>query len=492
MVRIHSGPPEPLSRPFASPLLASEKRTKSALYANSSTASLRLLSSSYAHRIRGRLRGRSRFRLSGGRRGPLRPLVLGVAMPVRAAGLSAVKVKAAAPGRYGDGDGLFLLVRGAESAFWLFRWTRTGRMREMGLGRARGANAVTLAEAREKAGRLYRMVRDGLDPLAERDREAAESQARTEAAAVRAITFKDVATDYIAANAAGWDNPKHRAQWTATLNSYAYPHLGAVPVAEVATSHVIAALEPIWTAKPETASRLRGRIEAVLTAATVKGLRSGDNPARWRGHLAELLPARSKVAPVEHHAALPFADLPTFFLRLQAADGMAARALELAILTAGRTNEVLGATWAELNLDAALWTIPAARMKARREHRVPLSVPALALLRKLQTNKQGAHVFAGQKQGKPLSNMALLMTLRRMKRADLTAHGFRSTFRDWAAESTGHPSEVVEMALAHAVGDKVEAAYRRGDLFEKRRKLMNDWGGYCTGPAPKAPAALSA
>jgi len=218
----------------------------------------------------------------------------------------------------------------------------------------------------------------------------------------------------------------------------------------------------------------------------VKGLRTGDNPARWRGHLSVLLPARSKVAPVEHHAALPFAELPAFYLCLQAADGLGARALELAILTAARTNEVLGSTWPEFDLDAALWTIPAARMKARREHRVPLSAPAVVLLRKLATIRQGPHVLAGQKKGKPLSNMALLMALRRMNRGDLTAHGFRSTFRDWAAESTGHPSEVVEMALAHAVGDRVEAAYRRGDLFEKRRRLMDDWGVYCTVHVPHA------
>ena len=247
------------------------------------------------------------------------------------------------------------------------------------------------------------------------------------------------------------------------------------------TDNVLNVLRPIWHTKAETAVRLRGRIESVLTAATVKGLRLGENPARWRGHLAELLPARNKVAPVEHHAALPFAELPAFFLRLQAADGLGARALELAILTAGRTGEVLGAPWAEIDLDAALWTIPAPRMKAKREHRVPLSAPAVTLLRKLAAIRESEFVFAGQRISQTLSNMALLMALRRMKRSDLTAHGFRSTFRDWAAETTPFPSEVVEMALAHAVGDKVEAAYRRGDLFKKRRELMEAWGCYCTG-----------
>ncbi len=293
----------------------------------------------------------------------------------------------------------------------------------------------------------------------------------------------EVAEDYIAAHAAGWANPKHRAQWGTTLATYAYPLIGNLPVAEVSTDKVLSVLQPIWHTKAETAVRLRGRIESVLTAATVKGLRLWENPARWRGHLAELLPTRSKVAPVEHHAALPFVELPAFFLRLQAADGLGARALEMAILTAARTGEVLGATWSEIDLDTALWTIPAPRMKAKREHRVPLSALAVALLRKLAAIREGEFVFAGQRISNTLSNMALLMALRRMKRGDLTAHGFRSTFRDWAAETTAFPSEVVEMALAHAVGDKVEAAYRRGDLFEKRRKLMEDWGAYCIATA---------
>lgn len=410
-------------------------------------------------------------------------------MPPRPEPLDALKVKHLPPGRYADGGKLYLLVRGEKSAFWVFRYTAAGKLREIGLGPARGDKPVKLAKARDEAAKLFEQVRDGLDPLAERAAEAERKKTEAKAEAIRAITFKEVATDYIAAHRAGWGNAKHAAQWTSTLETYAYPLLGAVPVADVATAHVLAALEPIWRTKPETATRLRGRIESVLTAATVKGLRAGENPARWRGHLAELLPARNKVAPVEHHAALPFAEMPAFFLRLQAADGLGARALELAILTAGRTNEVLAAIWAEIDLGAALWVIPAARMKARREHKVPLSPPALALLRKLHTIKQSEHVFAGQNKAMPLSNMALLMTLRRMKRADLTAHGFRSTFRDWAAESTGHPSEVVEMALAHAVGDKVEAAYRRGDLFEKRRKLMNDWGDYCTGANPNTAAA---
>jgi integrase len=376
----------------------------------------------------------------------------------------------------------------------MFRYTSGGKLREMGLGPARGLHAVPLAKARKKAFDLFEKVAEGIDPLAEREAMAEAEKVAAVAEARRAITFREVAEEYIAAHAAGWANPKHKAQWGNTLTAYAYPLIGAKPVAEIGTDDVLNVLKPIWHQKAETAVRLRGRIESILTAATVKGLRSGENPARWRGHLAELLPARSKVAPVEHHAALPFADLPAFYLRLQAADGLGARALELAILTAARTGEVLGATWGEIDLDAALWIIPAARMKAKREHRVPLSAPAVALLRKLATLREGPFVFAGQNPSKPLSNMALLMTLRRMKRSDLTAHGFRSTFRDWAAETTPFPSEVVEMALAHAVGDKVEAAYRRGDLFDKRRELMESWGNCCTIPAtgkanPSAAAA---
>ena len=412
-------------------------------------------------------------------------------MPRRPAPLDALKVKHLPPGRYADGNKLYLLVRSEKSAFWVLRYTAGGKLREMGLGPARGSGAVKLAKAREDAIALLAKLRDGLDPLVEREAEAERKKAEAEAEARDAITFRQEAEAYVKSHAAGWRNPKHKAQWEATLNAYAYPVLGDLPVGDVSTDDVLKVLEPIWRTKTETASRLRGRIEAILAAATVKGLRKGENPARWRGHLAELLPARGKVAPVQHHAALPFAELPGFFLRLQAADGLGARALELAILTAARTGEVLGATWAEIDLDAALWTIPGARMKAARAHRVPLSPEAVLVLRKLATVREGDFVFAGQSRGRALSNMALPMTLRRMNRTDLTAHGFRSTFRDWAAETHDSPSEVVEMALAHAVGDKVEAAYRRGDLFEKRRKLMNDWGEFCTTLPGKTPPAAA-
>jgi integrase len=391
------------------------------------------------------------------------------------------------PGRHCDGGGLFLFVRSAESAFWVFRYTRQGKMREMGLGRARGKEAVPLAKARDKAIDLRRLLEAGVDPLAEKAAKAEAEQAEAAANSRAAVTFRQEAEAYITAHAPGWRNSKHVAQWRSTLAMYCYPRIGDLPVGAITTDHVLGVPQPIWEAKPETASRLRGRIESILIAATVKGLRPpGQNPAAWKGHLDQLFASRMKIAPIEHHPALPYAELPAFFLRLQAADGMGARALELAILTAGRTGEILGATWLEIDLEAEapVWIIPAVRMKARREHRVPLSPPAVTLLRRLATLREGDFVFAGRREKTALSNMAMLMCLRRLDREDLTAHGFRSTFRDWAAETTGFPSEVVEMALAHAVGDKVEAAYRRGDLFQKRRELMEAWSTYCTMPRP--------
>jgi len=320
----------------------------------------------------------------------------------------------------------------------------------------------------------------GSDPLQERERIAAERRAE----AARAITFKQSAELYIEAHRAGWKNAKHAAQWGSTLATYAYPTIGALPVAAVDVALVHKVLEPIWTKKPETASRLRGRIESILDWATTRGYRTGENPARWRGHLENLFPARSKVRQVQHHAALPYPELPAFMAKLEQQPGEGARALRFAIFTATRTAEVIGAKWPEIDLKARVWTIPAERMKAKREHRVPLSAPAVALLEEIGRGE--GFVFPGASKGKPLSNMAMLATLRRMGRADLTAHGFRSSFRDWAAEQTGFPSEVAEAALAHVVGDKVEAAYRRGDLFEKRKTMMEAWARYCTTPEQPA------
>ncbi len=406
-------------------------------------------------------------------------------MPRRAVGLSAAKVAKAGPGRYGDGDGLYLLVRPNGTRFWLFRYMSTaGKMREVGLGRAGiDKNAVSLVEARDNAGTLYRMVRSGIDPLAKREADAAAAKAAAQGVRVKAITFRQAAGDYITSHEKAWGNAKHRQQWTNTLVAYAFPHFGDVPVAAVETAHVLAALQPIWTTKSETASRLRGRIEAILDAAKAKGLRIGDNPAAWKGHLALTLPARAKVAKVQHHAALSWQEVGAFMEALETQPGKGALALRFTILTAARTGEVIGATWGEFDLNGAIWTVSADRMKAKREHRVPLSEPVLALLgevAKLRTSAApNAPVFPGAVAGKGLSNMAMLTLLRRMGRSDLTAHGFRSTFRDWAAESTAFPGEVVEMALAHAVLDKVEAAYRRGDLFDKRRRLMAEWATHC-------------
>lgn len=404
-------------------------------------------------------------------------------MPVRAVGLTAQQVNHAKPGRYGDGDGLYLLVRSATSAFWVFRYTRDARMREMGLGRARGTkNVVTLAAVRKSANRLHVAVREGRDPLADRDAAVAVAKAEAQVAIVKAIKFETVAEGYIKTHAAGWRNSKHGAQWGATLRTYVYPHFGDVPVAGVATEHVLAALHPIWNTKPETAARVRGRIESILDYAKAMKWREGENPATWRGHLVKLLPSRAKVAPVVHHAALPWVEIGDFMSRLRLQGGVSGKALQFAILTAGRSGEVLGATWGEIDLVGETWTIPASRMKAGREHRVPLSAPALALLEEMKkfrvTADQDCHVFPGATARRPLSGMAMTMVLRRMDRGDVTPHGFRSTFRDWAAEKTSFPNEVAEAALAHIVGDKVEAAYRRGDLFEKRRGLMEEWGRF--------------
>jgi integrase len=304
------------------------------------------------------------------------------------------------------------------------------------------------------------------------------------------VTFAQVADIYIAAHEPSWRNAQHRYQWRKTLSTYAAPILGRLPVAEIEVGDVMRVLEPMWRGKTETAARLRGRIEAVLDYATARGWRSGENPARWRGHLANLLPAPSKIAKVNHHPALLWRDIGAFMGRLAKDDGVSALALQFVILTAARTGEVIGARWSEMDLGLAVWTVPAERMKAGREHRVPLSDQALAVLRvvaKLRTNPRAdGFVFPGGKPGKPLSSMALLMLLRRMARGDLTTHGFRSTFRDWCAEATNYPREVAEAALAHALRDKTEAAYQRGDLMEKRRCLMEEWAVFCTRPAAAA------
>jgi integrase len=380
------------------------------------------------------------------------------------------------PGKYSDGRGLILHVITAERRNWIFRYMRQGRERMMGLG---SAEAVSLDQARERAQAARALLAAGTDPI---DHRRAGQQAEQAERAAR-TTFGEAAAAYLAAHEAGWRNPKHRQQWRNTLATYAEPRLGRLEVAEIDANHVLAVLEPIWHAKPETASRVRSRIELVLDYATARGWRSGANPAIWRGGLKSLLPAKGKVRPVEHHAALPWPEAPGFMALLRKRDGMGARALELAILSAARSGEVRNARWPEFNLDLAIWTIPAERMKARRNHRVPLSDRAVALLRAQAKLGDGSGlVFLGLKYATSMSDMTLTAVLRRMGRGELTAHGFRSTFRDWASEATHYPGEMVEMALAHAVEDKTEAAYRRGDLFEKRRQLMADWSAFLDRP----------
>lgn len=375
-------------------------------------------------------------------------------------------------GRYADGNGLYLQVAAGGSKSWLFRYMRDGKATAMGLG---STGVVSLAEARDLAIEQKRIIQSGRDPIAAR--KAKREAAMLEAA--KSITFRKASEKYIAAHKSSWKNAKHAAQWTSTLETYAYPVIGDLPVAAIDTGLVLKIIEPIWETKTETASRVRSRIENVLSWATVRGYREGDNPARWRGHLEQSLPARSKVRKVKHHAALPYTEVGSFMVALRQREAIAARALEFAILTATRSGEVLNARWSEFNPDAAEWIIPAERMKAGRDHRVPLSDRSLEIVRQMGEDfGTRGYVFPGQKPGKPLSGMAFAMMLRRMERDDITAHGFRSTFRDWAAEQTAYTREVAEMALAHTIPDRTEAAYRRGDLFEKRRRLMADWAEF--------------
>jgi integrase len=377
-------------------------------------------------------------------------------------------------GRYGDGNGLYLQVTPTGARSWLLRYERGGRERAMGLG---PVDTFTLDEARERARKARQLLKDGIDPLDARNEERARQVAERALAAAANVSFKECAEQYYKFHSRKWNNAKHAAQFLSTMKMYAYPALGRLPVAAIDKALVLKAIEPIWYTKTETASRVRGRIEAVLDFAKTRSYRTGDNPAAWDGNLVHALPARSTIAKVDHHAALPFTELPNFMSQLAARAGIAARALEFTIFNAARTGEVIGSRWLEMDLDAKLWTIPAGRMKAKKKHRVPLSARTLEILKALP--REGDFVFPGARKGVPISSMAMAEVLKRMGRLDITVHGFRSTFRDWAAERTNYPNHVVEMALAHAVGDKVEAAYRRGDLFAKRARLMSDWAKYC-------------
>jgi integrase len=388
--------------------------------------------------------------------------------------LTAVAVsKAKTAGMYADGAGLYLQVSASGAKSWIFRFALNGREREMGLG---PSHDVTLAQARETASQCRSLKRSGIDPID--DRKAKKRQAQLDAS--KAITFAEAAEAYITANKAGWRNAKHADQWRNTLKTYVEPVFGSLSVQSVDVGLVLKVVEPIWATKTETAARIRGRIEAILDWASARGYRQGENPARWRGHLENLLPKRSRVHEVNHHKALRFADVGKFMAHLKLQQGTAAQALAFLILTAARTGEVIGARWDEIDLPNRIWTIPPGRMKGRKTHRVPLSQPVLDILKQMEKVGAGDFVFRGGKRDKPLSNMAMLVLLKRMGRGYLTAHGFRSTFRDWVAEETSHPSELAEMALAHSISSKVEAAYRRGDQFDKRRNLMSEWASLCT------------
>ena len=394
-------------------------------------------------------------------------------MAKRAAGLTVRRIESERrPGMYGDGHGLYFHVSALGAKSWVFRYTFRGVRHDLGLG---SVSLFSLAEARDRAFAARRLIAEGRDPLTER--RAARTAAQLDLA--KAITFAGCATAYIEAHQAGWRGTKSRRQWETSLASYVLPRLGGLPVGEIDTGLVMRVIDPIWSEKPETASRVRGRIESILDWATTRGYRQGDNPARWRGHLENLLPKKTKIRAVEHHAALGYGEIASFLAVLRQQQGIAARALEFAILTCGRSGEVLGARWDEVDVTQRLWTIPAVRMKGAREHRVPLSDAAMAIVEQMAALRSSPFVFPGVRQGQPPSKTALFEVLRRMGRGDVTVHGFRSSFRDWVAERTSFAAEIAEMALAHLVGDAVERAYRRSDQFEKRRQVAEAWAAYC-------------
>jgi integrase len=411
-------------------------------------------------------------------------------MPRTAKELSALEVSRLKRAGYhfaGGVPGLILQVTEGGGRTWILRAMVGGKRRDIGLG---GYPSVTLAGAKEAARAAREKIRNGIDPVEER----LAARSALMAARASSITFEDAAKKYIAAKEAGWKNAKHAAQWTATLEKYVYPSIGKIQVSAIETSHIVGILEPIWTTKAETAGRLRGRIEAVLDWAKARGYRKGENPAQWKGHLSVILPAASKVKRVKHHSALDYRRTGAFLAALKSVDGIGARALEFAILTAARSGEVRGARWSEIDEPAKVWIVPAERMKADKEHRVPLSDAAIALLTAMPRLHCSEYIFPSAK-GEVLSDMTLTAVIRRMHQSQvdegepgwcdnsgkiITAHGFRSTFRDWAGETTGHPREVIEHALAHQLADKAEASYARGTLFDKRRRLMRDWAEFCS------------
>jgi integrase len=386
------------------------------------------------------------------------------------------------PGLIGDGNGLYLEARKGSTGVtksWIFRYGagEGGKTRYHGLGRYPD---VSLAEARQKVAELRAGLLNGIDPIDAKHAKRAAAQSE----AAKAMTFDQCAVAYIAAHRASWRNAVHAGQWKTTLAVYASPVFGHLPVAAIDTNLVLKAIEPIWPTKTETASRLRARIENILDWAKARGLRDGENPARWRGHIAKLLPVRSRVRKVKNHRALPFDELPAFLAELRQRQGITPKAFEFLILTAARTDEVLGARWSEFDLQAKVWSVPCERMKGGREHRVPLTPAALAILAGMAAVRVNDFVFPGRT-GAGLSSSSLAICLNHtMGRADITTHGFRATFKTWAGERTGFPRELAEVALAHRIGDETERAYQRGDLLEKRRKLMDAWATFANKPVP--------
>jgi integrase len=416
--------------------------------------------------------------------------------------LSPARVKHAKPGMHADGGGLYLQVTVGKddqiNKSWIFRFALAGKERQMGLG---SLKTIGLRDARDEAERCRKMLREGKDPIVVRDAKEAEQQV----ANAKSMTFDRCAELFMKSHESGWRNAKHRQQWRNTLATYAAPIIGKLLVRDVDTELVMQVLQPIWTTKPETAGRVRGRIESILDWAKVSGYRDGENPARWRGHLDHLLVARSKVRKVRHHPALPHAQIGEFMAALRKQEGIAALALEFAILTAARSGEVRGMRWddREINIADKVWTVPAERMKGDREHRVPLSPTAIEMIEQMREMRQNDFVFPGEKPDHPLSDMALTEVIRRMSDAaeaaggsrwadpkngdaDVVPHGLRSTFRDWISEETNFPPELAEAALAHIKGDKTEAAYKRGTMFDKRRDLMDAWAAHCNQPADDA------
>ena len=397
--------------------------------------------------------------------------------------LSALGVsKIVKPGDYGDGGGLYLQVtlgkREGVMKSWIFRYVRGKKDTKLGLG---SLNTISLSDAREKAMEFRQLLHDGIDPKVHREQQKIQEQLEKS----NRKTFRHCAEMYIDDNKAAWKNAKHAAQWASSLENYAHRVIGDVVVAEISTPMILEILRPIWTEKVETANRLRGRIETILSWAKVQGYRTGDNPAEWKGHLDQILPARTKIKKTVHHAAMPYKEIPAYFKTLHGIEGSGAFALEFAILNASRAGEILNATWMEIDFEEKLWIIPASRMKAAREHRIPLTDEAIELLHKLpgytldKELRDECYLFPSSSNRKALSNMAMTAVLRRTGKGEFTQHGFRSAFRDWAAEVVHYPREVIEHALAHKLADEVEAAYQRGDLLDKRRQLMKDWSAYC-------------